>query len=334
MDSERYESAKRLFLEALREPEAARGDFVARAAPDPTLRDDVLGLLRHHAAGESGGEPTGPLQLPERIGPYRILGVVGRGGMGIVYRAQRGDEPPVALKVLEVGIFSARVLSRFRREAEALRRLDHPGIARFLEAGELETTLGSQPYYAMELVEGRSLDQLVTPGGLPLARVLHLAIPLAGALVLQQQGQMAYLWGAARVEAQQNARLALDLMTRELRSALSLTTVGTCNNGVTGTNVITFRDSSNKVVTYTLVGDVAPFTLQRTYDGAASDLIGGVSTFQVFCYNADGYTLDANVSTISSVKVVIQTQGADAGNSGAPSSQRARLESRVRLRNL
>src|SRR5688572_24948417 len=101
---------------------------------------------------------------------------------------------------------------------------------------------------------------------------------MAGALILQQQGQLAYLWSSARVEAQQNARLALDLMTRELRSALSLTTVGTCNNATNGANTITFRDASDKAVTYGLTGGAVPFTLRRTYDGAASDLIGGVAT--------------------------------------------------------
>jgi prepilin-type N-terminal cleavage/methylation domain-containing protein len=167
-----------------------------------------------------------------------------------------------------------------------------------------------------------------------LVSVAVVGMVMAGALVLQQQGQLAYLWGSARVEAQQNARLALDLMTRELRSALSLTTVGTCNNAANGTNTITFRDASDKAVTYALTGAAIPFTLRRTYDGAASDLIGGVSRFQVFCYNTDGYTLESDLTRIGSVRVVIQTQSETPSTSGSLSAQRATLESRVKLRNL
>jgi prepilin-type N-terminal cleavage/methylation domain-containing protein len=164
-----------------------------------------------------------------------------------------------------------------------------------------------------------------------LVSVAMLGLVMAGVFVLQQQGQIAYLWGSARVEVQQNARFALDLMTRELRSALSITTVGSnCNS--TGADTITFRDSSNETVVYSLSGT----TLQRTHAGATSDLIGGVASFRIFCYTADGYTPigAGNEPSIRSLKVVVQTQADPMPAPGAPGAQQAAVESRVKLRNL
>ena len=86
-----------------------------------------------------------------------MLGELGRGGMGVVYRAQRGGDAPLALKVLRSGLLSPSLLARFGRESEALARLDHPGIARLHETGVFETPLGPRPYFAMELVEGENL---------------------------------------------------------------------------------------------------------------------------------------------------------------------------------
>jgi hypothetical protein len=119
----------------------------------------VLELLRHHVETDDAEESGSGHALPDRIGPYRITGLLGRGGMGVVYRAERDGGGPVALKVLEPGMLSGRFIGRFRREAEALRRLDHPGIARFIEAGTYDSVVGPRPYYAMELVEGMSLRQ-------------------------------------------------------------------------------------------------------------------------------------------------------------------------------
>src|SRR5262245_56438707 len=75
--------------------------------------------------------------LPQRLGAYLLQAVLGRGGFGTVYRAEQ-QEPirrPVAVKVLNPGMDSREVLSRFAAEREALNRMDHPGIARLLDAG-------------------------------------------------------------------------------------------------------------------------------------------------------------------------------------------------------
>jgi len=94
---------------------------------------------------------TGP--QPERIGPYTILSVLGEGGMGVVYEAE--ETAPVrrrvALKVVRGGQASADVLARFDAERRALAVMDHPGIAKVLNAG---STAQGEPYFAMEIVRG------------------------------------------------------------------------------------------------------------------------------------------------------------------------------------
>jgi serine/threonine protein kinase len=100
-------------------------------------------------------------KLPSRIGEYRIRGLLGRGGMGVVYDAeQEHPKRSVALKVLPEGMASdRRRLELFRREADALARLSHPGIAVIYEVGGGS---GERPYIAMERIDGRPLDAYVS----------------------------------------------------------------------------------------------------------------------------------------------------------------------------
>jgi serine/threonine protein kinase len=92
--------------------------------------------------------------LPERIGPYQILGLIGESGMGRVDRAQQAKPArQIALKV--AGLQTRAVIERFQREVEMLARLEHPGIARLYASG-LDAASG-QPWLAMELVEGEEL---------------------------------------------------------------------------------------------------------------------------------------------------------------------------------
>tara|TARA_R110000782_G_scaffold210192_1_gene298284 strand:+ start:2525 stop:5611 length:3087 start_codon:yes stop_codon:yes gene_type:complete len=109
----------------------------------------------------SGGSSSGPTEgagLPESIGRYRILGLIGEGGMGSVYKAEQ-DAPrrTVALKVIKAGVASSRLLHRFEIEAQILGRLDHPGIATIYEAGTFGEGRGAQPFFAMEFIEGQEL---------------------------------------------------------------------------------------------------------------------------------------------------------------------------------
>src|SRR5688572_28075947 len=99
---------------------------------------------------------------PARIGPFRILGLIGEGAMGIVYEAeQERPHRRVALKIVRPGIVPSDVVRRFELEYEFLGRLHHPGIAQIYQAGLADTEYGSQPYFAMELVRGKRLDDYV-----------------------------------------------------------------------------------------------------------------------------------------------------------------------------
>ena len=110
--------------------------------------------------------------LPERVGPYRILSELGRGGMGRVLLAVReGDTPApqVALKLLDTARHSREELDRFARERETLSRLQHPNIARLYDSG---VTAEGLPYLVMELVEGQPIDRHCDAKGLDIeARV-------------------------------------------------------------------------------------------------------------------------------------------------------------------
>jgi len=121
-----------------------------------------------------------PLSPGQRLGPYEILAPLGSGGMGEVHRARDprlGRE--VAIKVLPADVTSTpERLARFDREARALAGLNHPNI---VVLHSIEDADGVR-FLTMELVEGDTLASLVRPGGLPLARLLELAIPLADAL--------------------------------------------------------------------------------------------------------------------------------------------------------
>jgi serine/threonine protein kinase len=104
----------------------------------------------------SGQAPTrdgGLEQSGGRIGRYKLLHVLGEGGMGIVYLAQQAEpiRRHVALKVVKPGMDSARVIARFEAERQALALLDHPNIARVHDAG---TTEAGRPYFVMEYVQG------------------------------------------------------------------------------------------------------------------------------------------------------------------------------------
>ena len=93
-----------------------------------------------------------------QIGPYKMLQQIGEGGMGVVYMAeqQKPVRRRVALKIIKPGMDSRAVIARFEAERQALAMMDHPNIARVLDAGCTES---GRPYFAMELVQGIPITQ-------------------------------------------------------------------------------------------------------------------------------------------------------------------------------
>jgi serine/threonine protein kinase len=100
-------------------------------------------------------DPSLTEDIPETVGPYRILDVLGIGNMGVVYRAeQQQPQREVAVKVIRPDRLSPALIHRFAAEVESLGRLRHPGIAAVYDAGTADTPIGPQPYLAQELVQG------------------------------------------------------------------------------------------------------------------------------------------------------------------------------------
>src|SRR5262245_20231814 len=150
-----------LFRCALLLPAADRAAFLGPACRDaPDLRARVDELLAAHAeTGSSPAHPPPPAPPPDpgdgtRIGPYTLARPLGEGGMGAVWAAEQ--DPPlrrtVALKVVKPGMDSRAVLARFEAERQALALMDHPNIAKVLDAG---TRADGRPYVVMERGGGR-----------------------------------------------------------------------------------------------------------------------------------------------------------------------------------
>src|SRR5436190_23064239 len=114
------------------------------------------------------------------LGSYAIIAALGAGGMGEVYRARDtrlGRD--VAIKVLPADVSAHQdLLARFEREARTVAGLNHPNIVTLFSVEDE----GDARFLTMELIEGQSLADLITPGGLPLARVLDLGVAIADAL--------------------------------------------------------------------------------------------------------------------------------------------------------
>lgn len=186
MNPERWRRIDELFRTVAERPPAEREAHLTRVCgDDDELRREVLDLLAHetadsflddpikHAALAVTSEPPDEL-LGQRIGPYRLTRLIGRGGMGTVYEAVRDDQQfdqRVALKLIKRGMDSEFVRGRFLRERQILAALDHPHIARLFDGG---TTADGQPYFVMEFVAGEPLTEYCRQQNLSLYEKLNL----------------------------------------------------------------------------------------------------------------------------------------------------------------
>ena len=171
VNTERWLRIKEIYRAALDRPDRDRADFVREScAGDEALAAEILALLETaggatDALGDIVGDVAGSAApgwwggsvAGERIGPYRLLDIIGEGGMGQVCLAERADdefEQRVAIKMANWLRASPQVIERFRIERQILANLEHPNIARLLDGGRTEAGV---PYIVMEYVDGVSI---------------------------------------------------------------------------------------------------------------------------------------------------------------------------------
>jgi serine/threonine protein kinase/tetratricopeptide (TPR) repeat protein len=196
MDSQRWQRLKLILAEALeQESPAARTALVGRscgsdadllrevesllAEAEPLLREapDEFEECANNFSAAVTREDTS--EIGKRIGAYIIIREIGQGGMGTVYLGARADgyfEKQVAIKLLKRGVANEEVLRRFRSEREVLARLDHPNIARLIDAG---TTDDGLPYFVMEYIDGIPITRFVDEKHEALAERLNLFLKIS-----------------------------------------------------------------------------------------------------------------------------------------------------------
>jgi serine/threonine protein kinase/tetratricopeptide (TPR) repeat protein len=173
MHAERWRQLQELFALASDLPVDQRRQFLdSNCAGDPELRAEIETLIAadakqtgwlsrfvNEAATAMAGPEAARWTPGLRIGPYEIVRELSRGGMGIVFLAERADQQfrrRVAIKVVRASLASPDLLTRFRTERQILAQLDHPNIARLLDGGATES---GEPYVVMEFIDGLPIDQ-------------------------------------------------------------------------------------------------------------------------------------------------------------------------------
>ncbi|MBK8069110.1 MAG: serine/threonine protein kinase [Rhodanobacteraceae bacterium] len=188
-----HSELRALVEQALELESAQERETLLAGWPDPALAAEaraLLGLAARAAVLDRGAiglaQRAETPELPERIGPYRVVGLLGSGGMGAVYHGVRDDgsfRKDVAIKVVR-DVYSVEQRQRFERERELLARLEHPGIARVLDGG---STAGGQSWMAIERVVGLPLDEYVRAHGLGLRQRIELLLGVHAAVQFAHQ---------------------------------------------------------------------------------------------------------------------------------------------------
>jgi len=197
---ERWRQTEALLDAALDLSPEARTAFLESAAADAQVRARVMLLLAAHERvesflqrpaaefaasvllGDDNGASNGRPAVPERIGPYRVLGEAGHGGMGAVFLGERDDpqlRQRVAIKLVQGGSAAGGLVRRFLEERRILSSLDHPHIARLLDGG---ITADGVPWFAMEYIEGTPIDRYCAERRLGSAEKLHLFLRVCDAV--------------------------------------------------------------------------------------------------------------------------------------------------------
>ena len=190
MRPDEWAQVKALFEAAADIPAADRERFLANSNSDPALLGEVRFLLSADVDATSGWADRlseliadhvalRALEPGQSVGPYRIDEQIGRGGMGVVYRAfDRRLERAVALKLVDDVSLDATARSSLLREAQCASALNHPHLCTVFDFGEFQ----GDPYIVMEWIDGRPLSSLTRPAGLPIAVALRYGGQIAEAL--------------------------------------------------------------------------------------------------------------------------------------------------------
>ena len=164
------DAALRQCVEELLHADEEAGGFLAGSA---AVRPETAGTVRH---------PAIPAEKPgDKIGPYKLLQQIGEGGCGVVYMAEQ-EQPVrrrVALKIIKLGMDTKNVIARFEAERQALALMDHPNIAKVLDAGATDT---GRPYFVMELVHGIKITDYCDQNELSTRERLDLFIKVCQAI--------------------------------------------------------------------------------------------------------------------------------------------------------
>jgi eukaryotic-like serine/threonine-protein kinase len=198
MTPERWQRVKTLFSATLDVAPHERPAFLAlESQGDEAMIDEVATLLASHEAPGEFLEALPPNlrtqafaaadHVGERIGAYRIVGMLGTGGMGDVLRGVRDDDQyraEVAIKLMRADLRDSFAEQRFRTERQILARLDHRNIARLLDGG---TTPAGLPYVVMELVHGEPIDQYCETRKLPVRERVQLFLQVCAAVSYAHQ---------------------------------------------------------------------------------------------------------------------------------------------------
>jgi len=189
MSFPRHARISESFLQAVELDPSARKEFLDRACEgDPELRAQIESLLLHDdrypqelKTGSMVQHAEQVLSAPGSVGPFVLMEKIGEGGMGVVYRAEQRDpiRRQVALKLIKRGLETEQILRRFEAERNVLALMDHPGIAKVLDAGTIED---DRPYFAMEYVRGMPVHQFCDWHGLDIPSRLELFLRICDAV--------------------------------------------------------------------------------------------------------------------------------------------------------
>ncbi len=194
MTPERWRKIEEIFQTVIEHPADERQTMLTQYCDgDAELRREIEALLAQDETDEflqapikdvakSLTRPSDDDLIGRRIGPYHIIKLLGQGGMGAVYLAERADAEyyrQVALKVVRRGMDTHFALNRFRYERQILATLEHPNIARMLDGGATEDGL---PYFVMEYVVGQPITEYCAERRLSIAERLRLFLPVCAAV--------------------------------------------------------------------------------------------------------------------------------------------------------